>query len=260
MRLSSWSRTSSAGSRRRGRAAAQDRVTLFRAAATEVGRPIVFGVCIIVAVYVPIFSLQGLEGRMFTPMAFTVCVAVLGSLLLALTYVPMLSSLLLTHVNETPSRWFDAVRRAYAPASGLGARASPHRRERAPSLVLGVALASVPFLGTEFMPQPRRGSLLIETRRLPSTSLPQGMAIAKDVERTLLQFPEIQSIVTNMGRPELATETMGLYAGDVYVNFRPGQQPKADAIEAFVEKLDDALKDDSGHRLQLLGADGDATR
>ena len=92
---------------------AEDRRSLFRAAATEVGRPIVFGVCIIVAVYVPIFSLEGLEGRMFTPMAFTVCVAVLGSLLLALTYVPMLASLLLTHVRETPSRWFEAVRRTY---------------------------------------------------------------------------------------------------------------------------------------------------
>ena len=92
---------------------AEDRRALFRAAATEVGRPIVFGVCIIVAVYVPIVSLQGLEGRMFRPMAFTVCVAVLGSLLLALTYVPMLASLLLTHVSQTPSRWFEAVRRAY---------------------------------------------------------------------------------------------------------------------------------------------------
>jgi len=91
-----------------------DRRPLFRAAATEVGRPIVFSVCIIIAVYVPIFSLEGLEGRMFAPMAFTVCVAVLGSLLLALTYVPMVSSLMLAHAHEAPSRWFDAVARTYA--------------------------------------------------------------------------------------------------------------------------------------------------
>ncbi|MEO7192715.1 MAG: CusA/CzcA family heavy metal efflux RND transporter [Vicinamibacterales bacterium] len=224
-----------------GSSPVDDRRSLFRAAATEVGRPIVFGVCIIVAVYIPIFSLQGLEGRMFTPMAFTVCVAVLGSLLLALTYVPMLASLLLTSVKETPSRWFEALRRAYVRHLDW---ALAHRAivVAGAALVLGGALASVPFLGTEFMPQLDEGSLLIETRRLPSTSLPQGMAIAKDVERTLLQFPEIQSIVTNMGRPELATETMGLYAGDVYVNFRPGRQPKGDAVESFVEKLDDALK------------------
>src|SRR4029453_7604213 len=96
-----------------GHVAVPDRLALFPSAAIEVGRPIVFGVFIIVAVYVPIFSLQGVEGRMFTPMAFTVCVAVLGSLLLALTYVPMLASLLLTHVKEAPSTWFVAVRRIY---------------------------------------------------------------------------------------------------------------------------------------------------
>src|SRR5678809_1128457 len=93
-------------------------------------------------------------------------------------------------------------------------------------------------LGTEFMPKLDEGSLLIETRRLPSTSLPQGMAIAKDVEHTLLQLDEIESVVTNMGRPELATETMGLYAGDVYVNFKPGRAPKADAMDAFIERMD----------------------
>jgi cobalt-zinc-cadmium resistance protein CzcA len=224
-----------------GATAADDRRSLFRAAAMEVGRPIVFGVCIIVAVYVPIFSLEGLEGRMFTPMAFTVCVAVLGSLLLALTYVPMMASLVLTRVKETPSRWFEAVRGAYIRHLDW---ALSHRVwiVSGAILILTGTMASVPFLGTEFMPKLDEGSLLIETRRLPSTSLPQGMAIAKDVERTLLRFPEIESIVTNMGRPELATETMGLYAGDVYVNFRSGRQPKADEIEAFEERMDAALK------------------
>jgi cobalt-zinc-cadmium resistance protein CzcA len=228
-----------------GDVAAADRVSLFRTAALEVGRPIVFGVCIIIAVYVPIFSLQGLEGRMFAPMAFTVCVAVLGSLLLALTYVPVMSSVLLRHVKETPSRWFEAVRRAYA---GHLNWALAHRGvvTAGAAMVLTATLASVPFLGTEFMPQLDEGSLLIETRRLPSTSLPQGMAIAKDIEHTLLQFPEVQSIVTTMGRPEMATEVMGLYAGDVYVNFKPGMQPKADAIEGFITRMDDALKEIPG--------------
>jgi len=222
-----------------------DRLALFGAAATEVGRPIVFGVCIIVAVYVPIFSLEGLEGRMFTPMAFTVCVAVLGSLLLALTYVPMLSSLVLVHVTERPARWFEALRQVYGRHLDWALR---HRVMvmTGAVLTLGVALASVPYLGTEFMPRLDEGSLLIETRRLASTSLPQGMAIAKDVEHTLLQFPEIESVVTNMGRPELATETMGLYAGDVYVNFRPGREPKADAMDGFIGKMDGVLKEIPG--------------
>src|SRR5215212_4501458 len=95
-----------------------ERHALIRKAAFEVGRPIVFGVCIIIAVYIPIFTLEGLEGRMFKPMAFTVCVAVLGSLLLALTYVPMVSSYVLTQVKEKPARWFVSLSARYQVALG----------------------------------------------------------------------------------------------------------------------------------------------
>jgi cobalt-zinc-cadmium resistance protein CzcA len=107
---------------------------------------------------------------------------------------------------------------------------------------LVAALASIPFLGTEFMPTLDEGSLLIETRRLPSTSLPQGIAIANQVERALLQFPEVSSVVTKMGRPELATETMGLYQGDVYVNLKAREASMAASPEALIVKMDAALK------------------
>jgi cobalt-zinc-cadmium resistance protein CzcA len=217
------------------------RRTLLQQAASEVGRPIVFGVCIIVAVYVPIFSLEGLEGRMFMPMAFTVCVAVLGSLLLALTYVPMLSSFLLTRVAERPARWFERVRGAYRRALGWSLDHGLSVVAGA-GVLLALALGSVAWLGTEFMPKLDEGSMLIETRRLPSTSLPQGMAIAKEVERTLMQFSEVSSIVTKMGRPELATETMGLYAGDVYVNFKPRDRWKTTSTEDLIVKMDKALE------------------
>jgi cobalt-zinc-cadmium resistance protein CzcA len=226
---------------RAGEITRDERRHLIRQAALEVGRPIVFGVCIIVAVYVPVFSLQGLEGRMFTPMAFTVCVAVLGSLLLALTYIPVLSSFVLQPMADRPTRGFELVRLAYRRHLSW---ALVHR-----GVVIGgaaatlvAALASVPFLGTEFMPTLDEGSLLIETRRLPSTSLPQGMAIANEVERALMAFPEVSGIVTKMGRPELATETMGLYAGDVYVNFTPRGQWTTRSPEALIVKMDAALK------------------
>ena len=223
----------------------EERHSLIRTAAFEVGRPIVFGVSIMIAVYLPIFSLQGLEGRMFTPMAFTVCVAVLGSLLLALTYIPVVSALLLHQVEEKPVRWFEALRARYQRDL---ARALSHRAAvvGGAAALLAVALASVPFLGTEFMPKLDEGSMLIETRRLPSTSLPQGMAIAKEVERTLLRFPEVSSVVTKMGRPEIATETMGLYAGDVYVLFKPRKQWSVKSPEALIVRMDSALKDIPG--------------
>jgi cobalt-zinc-cadmium resistance protein CzcA len=217
-----------------------DRRDVIRRAAFEVGRPIVFGVCIIIAVYVPIFSLQGLEGRMFRPMAFTVCVAVLGSLLLALAYVPMVSSFLLGSAAEQPPRWFESLRLRYRAALdwSLGHRALVVASAAAMALA---ALASVPFLGTEFMPKLDEGSMLVETRRLPSTSLPQGMAISKEIEQTLMRFPEVRGVVTKMGRPELATETMGLYAGDVYVNLKPHEEWSMDSPTALVVAMDAAL-------------------
>ncbi len=228
-----------------GRVPAAERQRLIQRAAFEVGRPIVFGVCIIVAVYLPIFSLEGIEGRMFTPMAFTVCVAVLGSLLLALTYIPMMASLLLTSVSDTPARWFRRVHDGYQRTLEW---ALTHR-----VVVIGTAAAlslaaigSVAFLGTEFMPKLDEGALMIETRRLPSTSLPEGMRIAREVEQALMPFPEVTGVVTKMGRPELATETMGLYAGDVYVNLRPRETWNAHSPEELVTRMDAALREIPG--------------
>ncbi len=218
----------------------QQRREILRRAAFEVGRPIVFGVCIIIAVYLPIFTLEGLEGRMFAPMAFTVCVAVLGSLLIALTYVPMVSSFVLTQVQEKPSRWYEAVRANYARLLDWSLSNRLVVVSSA-ALLLFLALGSVPFLGTEFMPKLDEGSMLIETRRLPSTSLPQGMSIAREIERTLGKFPEVQGVVTKMGRPELATETMGLYAGDVYVNFNPRREWKSGSVDELIARMDSSL-------------------
>jgi cobalt-zinc-cadmium resistance protein CzcA len=112
--------------------------------------------------------------------------------------------------------------------------------------ILAVTLASLPFLGTEFMPRLDEGSMLIETRRIPSTALPEGMAISTDVERTLLRFPEVSGVVTNLGRPELAVETMGLYQADVYVAFRPKRFWKARSTDELIERMDSALAEIPG--------------
>jgi cobalt-zinc-cadmium resistance protein CzcA len=221
------------------------RTSVMRQAAFEVGRPIVFGVCIIVAVYVPIFTLQGLEGRMFFPMAFTVCVAVLGSLLLALTYIPAVGSLLLASAEEKHNRWFDVIRTRYRAILSVALQ------KRTPVIgaaaaILIVALASAPFLGTEFMPKLDEGALLIETRRITSTALREGIGISQDVERTLLRLPEVKSVVTNLGRPELAVETMGLYQADVYVQFKPKAEWKAKSIDDVIVQMDSALAEIPG--------------
>jgi cobalt-zinc-cadmium resistance protein CzcA len=222
---------------------------LLRDAAFEVGRPVVFGVAIIIAVYVPVFTLEGLEGRMFRPMAFTVCAAVLGSLLLALTYIPAASSFLLTASRTGSSeavrahaepKWFLAIRSRYSRSL---AWAVAHRRLVVGTALalLAVALASIPFLGSEFMPKLDEGSMLIETRRAPSTSLPQGVSVSEEVERTLRKFPEVSSVVTNLGRPHEPTETMALYQADVYVGLKPRREWQARSLDQLIEKMDEAL-------------------
>jgi len=221
---------------------------LLRDAAFEVGRPIVFGIAIIIAVYVPVFALEGLEGRMFRPMAFTVCAAVLGSLLLALTYIPAASSFLLassrdrseSNRSHTEPKWFLAVRSRYARSLTW---ALAHRKAVVGGALalLAVALGSVPFLGSEFMPKLDEGSMLIETRRIPSTSLPQGISISEEVERTLRKFPEVSSVVTNLGRPHEPTETMALYQADVYVGLKPHREWRARSIDQLIERMDEAL-------------------
>ncbi len=216
--------------------------TILGAAAVEVARPILFGVLIIIAVYLPIFTLQGLEGKMFKPMAVTVCSAILGSLLLSLTAVPVASALVLKEeMHEHDEGWFRKLRRYYTVHL---ADAMDHRtRTLGVALaVVVVALASVPFLGTEFMPKLDEGAILIETRKLPSVSLPESADISTRVERIVRTFPEVKQVVTKLGRPDVATEAMGIYQGDVYVNLHPVEswktgRTKAQLIDALAKAL-----------------------
>ena len=218
------------------------RRAFFLSAATEVARPVLFGVLIIVAVYLPIFTLQGLEGKMFRPMAITVCSAILGALILSLTVIPVLSSLLLRlDVSEHDEVWFRRVQRRYLAL--LTDAMTHYRRTLSTALVVvTMAMVSVAFLGTEFMPKLDEGSILIETRKLPSVSLPESVDISTRVERILLRFPEVKQIVTKIGRPDLATEAMGIYQGDVYVLLHPSEQwqsgrTKATLIDAMATAL-----------------------
>ena len=230
-----------------------ERRDLLRQAAFEVGRPIVFGVMIIVAVYIPIFTLEGIEGRMFRPMAFTVCAAVFASLLLALTYVPAVASYIYGR-NDTAGAvasrerddvhqdapWFQWLRVRYEKSLEWSL---VNRRTVTASAIasLALALGSAPFLGTEFMPKLDEGYLLIETRRIPSTSLPQGLEMSTEVERTLKRFPEVQSVVTNLGRPQEATETMALTMADAYVLFRPRSEWRVKSLDELIPQMDSAL-------------------
>jgi heavy metal efflux system protein len=209
-----------------------------RSAAHEVARPIVYAVAIIIAVYLPILTLEGLEGRMFRPMAITVCSLLIGSLLLALTVVPLLGSLALRgRITEKEEGWFTRLREAYRRSLGRAFRV------RIPILIAAVllvtiAVGSLGWIGTEFMPKLDEGSLLITTRKLPGISLSDSVRVSQVIERTVKEFPEVTGVVTKLGRPDLATEAMGVYEADVYVLLKPREQwTTAHTKEAFIQKV-----------------------
>lgn len=213
-----------------------------RGAAHEVARPIVFAVAIIIAVYLPIVFLEGLEGRMFRPMAITVCSALIGALVLALTVVPTAASLALAKgVKEHKDTWFLHLRNAYLRALDF-VLARPVMTVSAGVAVVAVALGSLAFIGSEFMPRLDEGSLLVETRKLPGISLTESIQMSNRIEKILCSFPEVTSVVTKLGRPDLATEAMGIYEGDVYVLLKPRDQWRMRSKEELISSMAKSLQ------------------
>ena len=216
-------------------------------ATKEVARPMIFGVAIIIAVYLPILFLEGLEGRMFRPMAITVCTALFGSLLLALTVVPALASFIFRkgiRPSRSPAGVWRLARRLNNKYAELLETAIKHRylSVSAAVLALAAAVGSLFFIGTEFMPKLDEGSILVETRKLPGISLTDSVEISKRVEKSLRAFPEIADVVTKIGRPDFATEAMGINQGDVYVLLRPVETwQRFHSKRELVTALDDAL-------------------
>ena len=225
-----------------------------------------FAVVIIIAVYLPILFLQGLEGRMFRPMAITVCAALFGSLLLALTMVPALASFAFRKGiprgarARAAHRWMDASPTVYARAL---AWAMEHRASTVGCgrVVLAVALGSLFFIGTEFMPKLDEGSILVETRKLPGVSLTDSIEISKRIEQRLRTFPEIADVVIKIGRPDFATEAMGINEGDTYLLLKPMDTVDAISHQGSADRgRRQGPVRHSRHRLQLHAAHGDADR
>jgi len=218
-----------------------------RNASHEVVRPMAFAVVIIIAVYLPILFLQGMEGRMFRPMAITVCTALAGSLFLALTMMPTLTSFSFRKGlpgrkgRSTEPRWLTIIGSLYTRVLTWAMRFRV--LTLATSLaVLGVAVGSLYFIGTEFMPKLDEGSILVETRKLPGVSLTESVAISKRIEQRLRQFPEIADVVIKIGRPDFATEAMGINEGDTYLLLRPMETwARFHSKEALIEALDKEL-------------------
>ena len=207
-------------------------------AAMEVGRPIAFATLIVIAVFVPLFAMSGIEGRMYSPLAAAVVSAMAGSLLLSLTVVPVASGIFLKRRAESKPddvaiiRW---LKRIYSPLLDK----CLHRRK---TVMAGCALVTIPalvlafYVGSDFMPKLDEGALLLQTIMPPEASLDQVDRMNHRVEDELREFPEVDDVVRRTGRAERTEDPMSHTASDVLVVLKPDRARSQDELE-------DAMRD-----------------
>jgi cobalt-zinc-cadmium resistance protein CzcA len=202
----------------------EERFDLAASATSEVIRPSLFGMLIIALVYVPIFALTGVEGKMFHPMAITVVMALTFALILSLTFVPAAVALFVAgKVEEKDSRLMRWARSAYAPALGAALKART-------AVVIGavalIALAgfAASRMGSEFVPNLDEGDIALHALRIPGTSLSQAIAMQTTLEARLRRFPEVERIVSKIGTAEVATDPMPPSVADTFIMLKPRAQ------------------------------------
>ncbi|CAN7512507.1 CusA/CzcA family heavy metal efflux RND transporter [Variovorax paradoxus] len=195
------------------------------AASQEARRPLLFGQLIIMVVYLPIFALAGVEGKLFHPMAFTVVIALLGAMILSITFIPAAVALFIGHkVSEKENRLMQWARCGYEP---LLARAMAARPLVITTAVVAVLLSGLlaTRLGTEFVPSLGEGDFAIQALRIPGTSLTQSVEMQKQIERTLkAKFPEIERVFARTGTAEIASDPMPPNISDGYIMLKPEDQ------------------------------------
>ncbi len=193
-------------------------------AAKEVGRPIVFAIFIIVSVYLPLFALEGIEGKMFHPLALTFIYAILGALLLSLTIVPVLCYWFLRgDIKEKHNPIVDLAKNVHAPAL----RRSMSHPYATAFVCIGALVDSfclVPFLGSEFIPTLDEGSILLRTKLSPSVAHTESMRVAQRVEDVMKKFPEVTVVVSRIGRSGMGSDLEGVENADVYIGLKPKSQ------------------------------------
>ncbi|GBR07114.1 cation transporter [Gluconacetobacter liquefaciens] len=211
----------------------------------QVVRPVSFAILVIIMVYLPVLTLQGVEGRMFSPMAQTVILALLASLAFSLFCVPVLTRLLVRMPHGHHDTVFiRACRRVYDPAfAWCTAHANRVMGIALVLLLVSVVLAS--RLGGEFIPQLQEGDLVVTSTRLPSISLDASIRAATAIERTLRRFPEVETVVSNTGTAAIPTDPQGWEQTDSFILLKPRSAWKtASTQEELVRAFDAALKRD----------------
>jgi len=210
-------------------------------ASREARRPLLFGQLIIMVVYLPIFALTGVEGKMFHPMAFTVVAALLGAMILSVTFIPAAVALLIgNQVSEKENRLMGWARRGYAPMLDFSLKNAPLVMSFAGVAVVLSALL-LTRMGSEFVPSLNEGDIALHALRIPGTSLSQAVEMQTELERTIMQFPEVERIFAKLGTAEIATDPMPPSVADNFIMLKPQSEwpdptrSKADLVQAMRE-------------------------
>lgn len=223
-----------------------ERLEIVYHATKEVITPAMFGVFIIMLVYLPIFALSGVEGKMFEPMAFTVIAALLGAMILALTFVPAAIGLFVSGpISEKENRLMIAVRRTYHPMLKF-ALGQPLLVAITALLLVGGSVWQASRMGSEFLPQLDEGDIAMHAMRIPGTGLAQSVQMQLALEAKIAQVPEVERVFSKIGTPEIATDPMPPNVADTFIMLKERSQwpepsdTKADVerrIRAIVEKV-----------------------
>ena len=210
-------------------------------AAREVTNPIAFAILIILVVFLPLFGLEGLEGKLFKPMAFNISFAMAGSLLLTLTLIPVLAALILKPKPERDTWLVSVIKKYYLPLLSWSLD-NKKTVVLSAGVLLILSLALFPFLGKEFMPQLQEGSIMWRVTSIPSTSLDQSIKISKDIERALTKFPEVNTTVAMIGRAEKG-ETADVNYMEIYTELKPVEEwPDARPMEELAAEMREELE------------------
>ena len=217
----------------------------FKESSKEVGTPILFAGLIVIIVFLPILSLQGVEGKMFRPMAFTFMSALTAALILSVTVMPVMASLFLARrVSSKDTFLVRGLKRMYGPMLNFS-MARPKLMLSTAVAIFAVSLVVASRFGVEFVPKLDEGDIAVQAIRLPSVSLETSLEMTLAMERTLKKFPQVDSVISKTGRPEIANDPMGVHQTDILIRMKPVSEwpEKIDKV-LLVEHMQTALEKD----------------
>ncbi len=219
------------------------KMSLIKKTGTELGKAIFFSKLIIISALLPIFAFQKVEGKMFSPLAYTLGFALLGALLFTLTLVPVLSSVLLNkNVKEKHNFFIDFINKQVGRAF-LWTFSHQNITLITAGLLFVFSIFSTRWLGSEFLPPLNEGALWVEAKLPMSTSLPETVKMVKTLRNELRQFPEVNGVLSQVGRSNDGTDPSGFYYVQMQVNLKPKEEWKRKlSIDGLVNEMDKRLK------------------